>query len=160
MRLLCWRVWTALALAMTAAIVPAEAPPGVVIATPDLDVTLRTEAAPERRWFMGVGGTVAGVINPTLSVRQGAVVRIVLVNGDDAVHNLVIPALGVESGPLAQAGAKTAVVFRADKRGHFEYFCSTPGHKEAGMVGVFTVGEPATASRTGTGKPMWFQSLQ
>jgi nitrite reductase (NO-forming) len=129
-------------------LVLAETPPGVVVVTPDLDVTLRTDGAAGRWWYAGVDHTVAEVINPTLTVRRGAVVRVVLVNGDGDRHDLVIPALNVRSAPLAHAGAETEVVFRATHIGRFDYFCSTPGHREAGMAGRLVVGEPASASLT------------
>lgn len=130
------------------------APLGVVILKPDLNVTLRIGQA----GFEGVDGVVAEVINPTLTVRQGAVVRIVVESGDDQRHQLVIPDLEVASEPLEQAGARTGVVFRATRRGRFEYFCNTPGHREAGAAGVLIVGEPAAASRPAPGGSLWSES--
>lgn len=151
-----WRVFSALVLAMATA---NAAPPADILAVkPDLSVTLQTGGASQERWLEGVGGTVAGAINPTLTMRQGAVVRIELVNGDEDLHQLVIPALDVRSTPLEHAGERTTVVLRATRRGRFDYFCSTPGHREAGAAGVLMVGEPATASRDVAGKSTLSQS--
>src|SRR5690606_4850796 len=38
--------------------------------------------------------------------------------------------------------AATSVVFRATKSGVFEYLCTLPGHKAAGMFGKLIVGDP------------------
>jgi len=39
------------------------------------------------------------------------------------------------------------VVFRATKSGEFEYLCTLPGHKAAGMFGKFIVGEPVEQAK-------------
>src|SRR5690606_7937125 len=36
----------------------------------------------------------------------------------------------------------TVIVFKANKEGESEYFCTLPGHKLAGMVGKLIVGKP------------------
>lgn len=154
-----WRVGMTMALALTTGSTTA-APLGVVILKPDLNVTLRTGATSDHAGFEGVDGVVSGVINPTLTVRQGAVVRIVVESGDDQRHQLVIPDLELASEPLEHAGARTGVVFRAKRRGRFDYFCSTPGHREAGAAGVLIVGEPAAASRRAPDGSLWSETRQ
>lgn len=152
-----WRVCMAMILGLSASTLPA-APPGLVVLKPDLNVTLRARTMPDQHWFEGVDGVVGGVVNPALTVRQGAVVRIVLENGDDQRHQLVIPDLDLATEVQEETGSRTALVFRATRRGRFDYFCSTPGHREAGATGVLTVGEPAAASRGAPGEPFWSQS--
>lgn len=129
--------------------------PGLAIPKPDLSVTLRVGGASDHAGFEGLDDVVAGIVNPTLTVRQGAMVRLVIESGDDQRHQLVIPDLEVFSRPLEHAGDRTSVMFRAARHGRFEYFCSTPGHREAGGVGVLIVGEPAAASHGITGHWSW-----
>ncbi|ODT77625.1 MAG: hypothetical protein ABS69_08660 [Nitrosomonadales bacterium SCN 54-20] len=47
--------------------------------------------------LVGESGAIAGKINPDLEVNRGAVVQINLVNGDGAMHDIVIPELGAKS---------------------------------------------------------------
>jgi uncharacterized cupredoxin-like copper-binding protein len=41
----------------------------------------------------------------------------------------------------AAAGNEGAVVFTATEAGEYEFYCSVPGHKEAGMIGTLKVVE-------------------
>src|SRR5690606_20997941 len=50
--------------------------------TPDVSFTLETAIADGRLAFVGVGGTIDGVVNPTLEVTLGQVVQVTLINGD------------------------------------------------------------------------------
>ncbi len=50
--------------------------------TPNVRFRLRTELAEGKMAFVGVGGEIEGVVNPTLRVAQGDIVQIGLVNGD------------------------------------------------------------------------------
>lgn len=43
------------------------------------------------------------------------------------------------SGRVQAKGASTSLVFNADKTGEFIYFCTIPGHREAGMEGRIRV---------------------
>ena len=80
----------------------------------------------------------AGATNPRLEVHQGDLVRLELTNGEDLEHDLVIDGLA-HSAHLTRAGATTAVVFVADQAGEYAYYCSIPGHREAGMEGTLVV---------------------
>ena len=40
---------------------------------------------------------------------------------------------------VTPAGSEETVEFIADKAGEFEYYCSVPGHRAAGMVGTLRV---------------------
>ncbi len=52
-------------------------------------------------------------------------------------HDLKIDALKVETGNVAPGSSKSV---SADlKAGTYEFYCSIPGHKEAGMVGTLEV---------------------
>jgi nitrite reductase (NO-forming) len=119
-------------------VVPAQMQPGGdsddVTYTPDITFRLRTEIAEGGLAFISEGGGIDGVVNPTLKVRDNAVVQVTLVNGDGATNR------------VRGQGASSITVFRASKSGEFAYFCTLPGHRAAGMEGVLVVGEGAEAA--------------
>src|SRR5690554_1684201 len=121
------------------------APAGTVTYTPDITFTLRTAIAEGKLVFMGDAGTIAGQVNPDLKVPANAVVQINVINGDGAIHDIAVPEFSAKSDPFTGKGSSTAIVFRANKNGTFEYLCTLPGHKAAGMFGKIIVGEPSTA---------------
>jgi nitrite reductase (NO-forming) len=106
--------------------------------------TLRTGLDGGRMVYIGVGGTIDKVVNPTLQVPAGAAVAITLINGDAGEHDLVVPDFQAASARLRATGAQTTLQFTADKPGTFPYFCTLPGHREAGMEGRLVVGPAAT----------------
>src|SRR5690606_28582979 len=114
---------------------------------PDLTFTLRTSIAEGKLVFVGDRGAIADQINPDLKVPEGAVVQINLINGDGATHDIAIPEFHAKSDHISGKEAATAIVFRASKNGTFEYLCTLPGHKAAGMVGKIIVGEPSTEAK-------------
>jgi nitrite reductase (NO-forming) len=109
--------------------------------------TLRTGVADGRMVFIGVGGDINGVVNPRLVVHESETVQINLVNGEGAEHDIVIDQYGARSNRVVGKGASSAVTFTAAKTGEFAYYCSAPGHREAGMEGrVQVVPGPRAAS--------------
>ncbi len=110
---------------------------------PDITFTLRTDISDGKLVFTGEKGSIAGQDNPDLVVPEDAVVQINLVNGDGATHDIAVPEFNVESDDINKKGSATAIVFRASKSGEFEYLCTLPGHKAAGMFGKLIVGEPS-----------------
>lgn len=131
------------ALATAAGFTPQAIAQGSASVTPVADVTftLKTAIHEGRMVFVGDSGPIKGLINPDLKVEEGAVVAITLVNGDGAMHDIALPDFGAQSDQLIGDGAATTIVFRANKAGEFEYWCTIPGHKAAGMVGKLTVGD-------------------
>lgn len=121
---------------------------GAVTYTPDITFTLRTNIADGKLVFVGDAGAIAGKVNPDLQVPANAVVQINVVNGDGAIHDISVPDFGAKSDHITGKGAATAIVFRADKNGTFEYLCSLPGHKAAGMFGRLIVGEPQEQAKS------------
>lgn len=109
---------------------------------PDVTFTLRTDISGGKLVYIGETGAIEGKVNPDLIVPEGAVVQINLINGDGATHDIAIPEFDMKSDLISSKGSATAVVFRAGKNGTFEYLCTLPGHKAAGMVGKIIVGEP------------------
>lgn len=119
-----------------------DVPDDSVSYRPDITFTLRTAIAGGRLVFIGNSGELADQVNPDLRVPEGAVVQINLINDDGAEHDIAVPEFGAKSDHISGKGAATAIVFRANKNGIFEYLCTLPGHKAAGMVGKIIVGEP------------------
>ncbi|HEX7161738.1 MAG TPA: copper-containing nitrite reductase [Trebonia sp.] len=117
--------------------------------TPDVTFTLRTGISGGKLVFVGDKGAIKDQVNPDLRVPEGAVVQVNLINDDGAVHDIAFPDFGAKSDTVTGKGSSTAIVFRANEAGTFEYLCTLPGHKAAGMVGKLIVGEPdAIAART------------
>jgi nitrite reductase (NO-forming) len=106
----------------------------------DVTYTLRTDIADGKLVFIGEAGDIRGKVNPQLNVAEGAVVQINLVNGDGATHDISVPDFGAKSNQLNAKGASTTIVFRANKKGEFQYICTLPGHVQAGMIGKIVVG--------------------
>ncbi|MGE5624514.1 MAG: copper-containing nitrite reductase [Bacillota bacterium] len=113
---------------------------------PDVRFTLKTNIGPKGMTFQGVGNGIDGVDNPNLQVPVNAVVQITLIDGDGAEHNIAVPDFKALSDNVTAKGASTVIVFRTDKAGTFPYFCTMPGHRQAGMEGKLTVGAPTAAA--------------
>src|SRR5262245_37585303 len=121
---------------------PAQAqttPSPSVTYVPDARYTLRSGIAEGRMVYIGVGGSIDGKVNPVLTAAQGQVVQLTLINGEGAEHDIVFPDQNTRSPRVTGKGASTTIAFRADRSGDFTYFCSVPGHRQAGMEGQFLV---------------------
>ena len=116
--------------------------------TPNVRFRLRTELAEGKMAFVGVGGDIEGIVNPILRVAEGDVVQVGIINGDGVEHDVVFPEFKAATDRVNRKGASSVTVFRADQAGEFAYFCSLPGHRQAGMEGKLVVGggKPAVAA--------------
>ncbi|MBV9661273.1 MAG: hypothetical protein JO337_08965 [Acidimicrobiales bacterium] len=122
-----------------------------------MTVALFVEAAPPDNPDMTF--RIAGLVNPTVIVRQGAQVNLEFINADsDEAHAFVVtsdqppfvfrpssaPAFpGSAAGPIgnptaAGQGARD-ISFTAVTPGSYQYLCPMPGHAEMGMHGAFVV---------------------
>ncbi|QOD92136.1 nitrite reductase, copper-containing [Lysobacter sp. CW239] len=115
--------------------------PASVTPVADVTFTLRTEISNGQLVFVGNGGAIKGQINPDLKVPENSVVAITVVNGDGAMHDIAVPEFNAQSDQLVGTGSATTIVFRTGKAGTFEYLCTIPGHKAAGMFGKLIVGD-------------------
>ncbi|HLU82624.1 MAG TPA: copper-containing nitrite reductase, partial [Trueperaceae bacterium] len=116
------------------------APPAEYL--PNVSYTLTTGLASGRMAFIGVGGTIDGIANPDLIAQPGQVVQITLVNGDNVAHDIFVDQFAnAHSAIVDRQGGSTTIVFRADIEGTFDYWCTIPGHRQAGMEGNLIVGE-------------------
>ncbi len=117
--------------------------------TADVAFTLRAFLS----GFVGVGGSIDGIRNPTLLVDVGDRVSITVQNGEVASHDLRVEGYGVKTELLLSQGDIGVVTFAADRQGSFFYYCTVPGHRQAGMEGTLIVGEPS-APPPGPAKPV------
>lgn len=108
---------------------------------PDLILSLRTEIANGRFVFIGNDALLAERVNPDIEVEVGQLVEINLVNNDGVVHDLAIPELGVSTTRISQMGAEANLKFLAENPGRYSYYCTVPGHRQAGMEGQLIIGE-------------------
>jgi nitrite reductase (NO-forming) len=130
---------------------PQLSAPAPAAAAGDADVayTLRTGGPEGTLAFVGVGGEIDGMLNPTLTANPGDVVEITLVNADGILHDLTIDEFDVQTPQIGQPGQLAVVTFTVEEEGEYVYYCSMPGHRQAGMWGTLRVGEPATRAPTG-----------
>jgi nitrite reductase (NO-forming) len=104
--------------------------------------------------FIGVGGGIDGVKNPTLSANVGDLVRVTLTGGDAVEHDIAFPDFNAKSEHIAGKGSTSTFEFVPDKPGSFTYNCLLAGHKEAGMIGKFEVTGTALTDTTSSSAPV------
>jgi nitrite reductase (NO-forming) len=104
--------------------------------------------------FVGDGGSIDGQINPPLSAEVGDTVRVTLTSGEGVEHNISFPEFNVTSESVVGVGESTTIEFLVDKGGSFNYVCSIPGHKEAGMSGTFAVSGESLPGAEESGVPV------
>ena len=117
---------------------PAAAQPNISYHAP-LTFTLRTGIAGGRMVYVGVGGAIDGQTNPTLTVYEGELVQINLINGEGAEHDVFVDQYNVRSSMVIGQNASSTFSFLADKPGEFAYWCTVAGHRQAGMEGLIQV---------------------
>lgn len=71
----------------------------------------------------------------TLQVPAGGEVKITLVNGGTIEHDITVDALSVKIYATPGQSVSGTATFAA---GTYEFYCSIPGHKQAGMIGTIT----------------------
>jgi len=74
---------------------------------------------------------------PEIKTRVGETVALHLQNSDAAAHSFDIDTFNVHV-PIA-GGADALALFRPSTPGTYTFYCSVPGHREAGMVGTLIV---------------------
>ncbi len=143
-------VLTALSASLALAQFP-EAPAGGAVhsAGATVQFTLMTGGDTGKLVFVGVGGEIDGVVNPTLHADPGDVVKITLVNGDGLLHDLTIDEFSVATRQFADEGQEDSITFTVNATGEYIYYCSVPGHREAGMFGTLVVGNAESREETG-----------
>lgn len=115
---------------------------------PDVRYTLITGGGTGKLVYIGQGGTIDGLENPTLTAEPGDVVEITLINGDKIEHDLAIDEIAVLSDHVQELDSHSIVTFKVEEEAEYAYYCSIPGHRQAGMVGVLRVGQPQSIAAT------------
>ncbi len=119
-----------------------------------IEYTLKTAMKGANMVYIGVGGGIDGVENPTLSANTGDTVSVTLQSGDGTEHNIAFPDFNAESEHVVGTGSKVTVSFLVDKGGEFVYHCNLPGHTEAGMKGKFVATGPDLAQSAPAAAPV------
>src|SRR5512141_144841 len=81
-----------------------------------------------RMVFVGVGGGIDGVVNPTLSANVGDTIKVTLSSSDGMEHNIAFPDFNASSQHTSGQGTNVTLQFTVDKGGTFVYFCELAGH--------------------------------
>jgi len=119
------------------------------IAGRTLKYTLKTALIEGKMVYVGVGGGIDGVQNPTLIANTGDTIEITLMSGDGTEHDISFPDFGITSEHVLGQGSNVTITFLVDQGGTFAYFCTLAGHREAGMEGTFKVsGEPLASANS------------
>lgn len=109
------------------------------------DLTFTLEA--RMTGYVGIGGSINAIRNPTLEVEKGDHVTITIVNAELMAHDVVLDRHQVRTKPIFQIGEKADVRFVAEQSD--TYYCSIPGHRLVGMEGkIHIMGQPAAPAVT------------
>lgn len=84
-----------------------------------------------------------GTRNPVLKAKKGERVRITIVNTELMTHDIAMEKGKTKSKVLNEKGQRTSISFTASISD--TYYCTIPGHRQAGMVGKFVVTASADA---------------
>lgn len=136
--------------------VPAPQPTQISTTKPDVTFTLKTRSGMIGNGltmaYIGVSGTIANKVDPTLYVTQGQQVRLTLIDKDGVLHDVAAPTFNARSANVLRKGQQTSITFLASKAGTFSYYCTQPGHRQMGMAGKLVVAaNPAAAPVNATG---------
>jgi nitrite reductase (NO-forming) len=109
-----------------------------------VEFSLQSAMQDGRIVYLGVGGEIDGLVNPDLVVPAGTQVIVSLINGDGMTHNISFPDFDALSALVSSKGSSVDVSFDVpvDKLGTYSYYCSQPGHRQAGQEGRLVVTQP------------------
>ena len=115
-----------------------------------IQYTLESGLADGKMVFFGKGGAIDGQINPDLRANVGDTVKVTLISGEGATHNLFVEGVNAQSKDVVGQGNSVVLEFSPDKEGTFAYYCNIPGHRQAGMEGKFIVGSGVSTNASNT----------
>lgn len=116
---------------------------------------LTTDMREGKLVYLGVDGSINGVVNPALHADPGERITVMLVNSGHGTHDIVFPEINVKSDSVTKQGETTSVTFVVPKGDiTLEYYDST--HERLGMQGVLIVGNPVEVpgEQSESGKPV------
>ena len=90
--------------------------------------------------YLGKGGDINGLVNPTLYANPGETLTVVLVNSGEGEHDVTFPDLKVKTRRVKESGESVSVTFTVpNKIVNFEYYDSVANHADIGMAGELEV---------------------
>lgn len=109
--------------------------------TVDKEYTLTTYVGDGRIVYKGVSAGIEDQVNPDLSAAAGETIRITLINGDSIPHDLSIPDFNLKTPLVTTKGQTVSIEFKIadDRAGSYPYFCTQPGHRQAGQEGKLVI---------------------
>jgi nitrite reductase (NO-forming) len=116
-----------------------------------VEYTLESGLADGKMVFVGKGGAIDGQTNPDLRANVGDTVKVTLISGEGATHNIHVDGVNAQSEDVVGQGNSVVLEFSPDKDGTFAYYCNIPGHRQAGMEGKFIVGSGTSTAASNTG---------
>jgi nitrite reductase (NO-forming) len=111
-----------------------------------MEYTLESAMADGKMVFTGKGGEIDGKTNPDLKANVGDTVKVTLISGEGAAHNIHFEGVNQQSADVTGQGKSVTLEFTASTEGTFAYYCAIPGHRQAGMEGKFIVGTGVAAA--------------
>lgn len=117
------------------------------IAAPAVQLQAKTQTAPAASLAaveIKVLATDLKFGPPTLQAKVGQPVKIVLENKGAIEHDIAFPTIkankpAADLKAVARAGQTATLEFTPTAKGVYEFVCTIPGHKEAGMKGTINV---------------------
>jgi len=94
--------------------------------------------------YKGVGGDIDGKVNPDLTVKPGTEVTITLINKEAMAHDIGLENAGLKSEAIMKVDETLTFTFVATASD--TYYCTIPGHRQAGMLGKLIVEGSAPAA--------------
>jgi uncharacterized cupredoxin-like copper-binding protein len=126
----------------------ALAAPGLAVAPPPIAVQAPAQAAPAAlapvEIKMAATDLKFGV--PKIEAKVGQPSKIVLENKGAIEHDIAFPTIKADKPAaslkaVAKAGQTATLEFTPTAKGSYEYICTVPGHKDAGMKGTINVAD-------------------
>jgi nitrite reductase (NO-forming) len=111
-----------------------------------VEYTLVSGVADGKMIFTGKGGDIDGQTNPDLKANAGDTLKVTLISGEGATHNIYFEGVDKQSADVTGQGKSVSLEFVASTAGSFAYYCAVPGHRQAGMEGKFIVGPGSGAA--------------
>ena len=133
--------------------VPAPRPlavtaPGLAVAPPPAQAQAPSQAAATTQAAseVKVVATDLKFGAPTIQAKVGQPIKIVLENTGAIEHDIAFPTIkadksGASLKAVAKPGQTATLEFTPTAKGSYEYICTIPGHKEAGMKGKINVAD-------------------
>ena len=87
---------------------------------------------------IAVSGTEFSFKPDSITLTKGEKVKIVFTNAGKAPHDLTIEGLGIKTKVIG-SGQTDSIEFVAPASGTYTFYCSIPGHREAGMKGSIEI---------------------